>query len=149
MLFSCSGGDSPEPIPVVKNTAPTVPVLVVPANNKICLDNLVNFQWNTSVDAENDAISYQIQVARDNQFLQIVKTIDGPELAQNIPLDMGLAYYWRVKATDSKGLSSVFSPTYSFYTAVFFYCFCYYTCRIGKINKPCIGTKSLHLFAYI
>lgn len=117
LLFSCSGGDSPEPIPVVKNTAPTVPVLVVPANNKICLDNLVNFQWNTSVDAENDAISYQIQVARDNQFLQIVKTIDGPELAQNIPLDMGLAYYWRVKATDSKGLSSVFSPTYSFYTA--------------------------------
>lgn len=116
-LFSCSGGESPEPTPVAKNTAPTVPVLVAPTNNKLCLDNLVNFQWNVSVDAENDVISYQIQVARDNQFLQIVKTVDGTAISQNILLDKGLAYYWRVKATDSKSLSSDFSTTYSFYTA--------------------------------
>lgn len=117
LLFSCSGGDSPAPTPVVKNTAPTVPELLAPSNNKLCLDNSVNFQWNVSVDAENDAITYQIQVARDNQFLQIVKTIDGSTVTQNILLDKGLAYYWRVKATDSKSLSSVFSPTNSFYTA--------------------------------
>ena len=117
ILFSCSGGgDSPAPTPAV-NTAPTVPVLVAPTNSKLCVDNLVNFQWNVSVDAENDAISYQIQVARDTQFSQIVNTIDGSAISQNILLDKGLAYYWRVKATDSKNLSSNFSATYSFYTA--------------------------------
>ena len=119
LLFSCSGGGSSTPTPpVVKNTAPTVPALVAPVNSKLCVDNLVNFQWNVSVDAESDAIVYQIQVARDNLFAQIVSTIDGSNLvSQNIQLDKGLAYYWRVKATDSKGLSSDYSPTYSFYTA--------------------------------
>ncbi len=117
LLFSCGGGDSPAPTPVVKNTAPTAPVLVVPANSKLCVDNTVVFQWNVSADAENDVITYQIQVARDSQFLQIVKTIDGSAISQNILLDKGLSYYWRVKATDSKSLSSDFSATYSFYTS--------------------------------
>jgi hypothetical protein len=120
LLFSCSGGGSSTPTPpppVVKNTAPTVPVLTAPINSKLCVDNLVNFQWNASVDAESDAVTYQIQVARDNQFLQIVSTIDGAAISQNISLDKGLSYYWRVKATDSKSLSSEFSSVYSFYTA--------------------------------
>jgi len=121
LLFSCSGGGSstptPAPTPEVKNTAPTVPTLVAPINSKLCVDNLVNFQWNVSTDAESNAITYQIQVARDNQFSQIVSTIDGSAISQNISLDKGLAYYWRVKATDSKSLSSDFSAVYSFYTA--------------------------------
>lgn len=112
LFISCSGGD-----PEVKNTAPTVPTLVVPADNKLCVDNSVAFQWNLSSDAENNPITYQIQVAKDNQFAQIVKTAEGSIAVQTIILDKNTAFYWRVKATDSKGLSSIYSTTFKFYTA--------------------------------
>jgi hypothetical protein len=114
LLISCGGGDDPVPTP--KNIAPTIPVLVAPADNKLCVDNSVSFQWNVSTDSNNDPITYQIQVARDNQFLQIVKTLEGPANSQNISLEKGVAYYWRVKATDNKSLSSNYSSIYKFYT---------------------------------
>lgn len=113
MLISCGGGDS---VPAPKNTAPTIPILVAPTNNKLCIDNSVNFQWDVSTDSNKDPITYQIQVAKDNQFLQIVKTLESPENYQTISLEKGIAYYWRVKATDSKSLSSSYSSTYNFYT---------------------------------
>lgn len=111
-----SGGDDPA-TPTVQNTAPTVPVLTAPADNKLCLDNAVVFQWNSSTDNEKDAIVYQIQVARDNTFNQIVNTLDNSSITSNISLEKNTAYYWRVKATDSKGLASGYSPIYKFYTA--------------------------------
>ncbi|MFV8377079.1 hypothetical protein [Flavobacterium sp. LB1P71] len=114
LLISCGGGDDPVPTP--KNEAPTAPILVAPANNKLCVDNLVSFQWNVSTDSNNDPITYEIQVAKDNQFLQIVKTFEGPANSQNILLEKGVAYYWRVKATDNKSLSSDYSSVYNFYT---------------------------------
>jgi hypothetical protein len=115
LFVSCSSGDSTDP--EVKNTAPTVPALTAPLDNKLCVDNSVAFQWSSSTDAENDAITYQLQVSKDNQFAQIAKTADGSAASQTIALDKNTAYYWRVKATDSKGLSSSYSATFKFYTA--------------------------------
>jgi hypothetical protein len=115
LLVSCVGGD--DATPEAKNIAPTIPTLSSPAENKLCVDNTVVFQWNPSTDADKDAITYQIQVAKDNQFSQIIKTAEGPNASQTIALDKNTAYYWRLKATDSKGLSSEFSPTYKFYTS--------------------------------
>lgn len=115
LLFSCGSGggdDAPEDI----NTAPSVPMLSSPANNKLCIDNSVSFQWNVSIDAEKNPIVYQIQVATDNQFTQIVKTTEASSNSTIVGLDKGKAYYWRVKATDSKNTSSSYSATYSFYT---------------------------------
>jgi hypothetical protein len=119
LSISCGsgGGDDPAPTPEVKNTAPTIPTLVTPTDNKLCLDNTVAFQWNLSSDANKDPIVYQIQVAKDNQFSLNVKTVEGAAIGQTIALDKNTAYYWRIKATDSKGLSSDYSPTYKFYTA--------------------------------
>ncbi len=119
LFISCGGGggDDPTPTPEVKNTAPTIPTLVIPTDNKLCVDNTVTFQWNLSTDTNKDPITYQIQVAKDNQFSQIVKTAEGSTTGQTIALDKNTAYYWRIKATDSKGLSSDYSPTYKFYTA--------------------------------
>jgi hypothetical protein len=119
LFISCGGGggDDPAPTPEVKNTAPTIPTLVIPTDNKLCVDNTVAFQWNLSTDANKDPITYQIQVAKDNLFSQIAKTLDGATVGQTIALDKNTAYYWRIKATDSKGLSSDYSPTYKFYTA--------------------------------
>jgi hypothetical protein len=111
-LWSC-GGDEPTHV----NTVPTTPTLVSPANNSLCIDdNVVNFQWNTSTDSEGDAITYQIQVAKDNLFSQIAHTLTSTTTSQSISLEKGIAYYWRVKATDNKSASSNYSATFSFYT---------------------------------
>lgn len=115
LLFSCSGNDSSS-TPETSNTAPSVPTLTAPTNNKLCIDNVVSFEWNASTDAENNPIIYQIQIATDNQFTQIVKTAEGSSIGQTTTLNKGTAYYWRVKATDSKNSSSNYSSTYSFYT---------------------------------
>lgn len=117
LFISCGGGDDPAPTPVVTNSAPTIPTLVTPTDNKLCVDNTVAFQWNLSTDVNKDPITYQIQVAKDNTFSQIVRTVETSTVAQTIALDKNAAYYWRIKATDSKGLSSVYSATYKFYTA--------------------------------
>lgn len=113
-LGSC-GGDGPTPQPVV-NTAPTVPTLTYPTNNLLCIDNVVNFQWNASVDSQGDAINYQIQVAKDNLFSQIAHTLTSTTPSKSISLEKGIAYYWRVKATDSKNASSNYSALFYFYT---------------------------------
>lgn len=121
LLFTAcgsGGGDEPVTPPVPVNTAPTVPVLASPTDNKLCLDNTVVFQWNPSSDTEKDAIVYQIQVAKDNGFTQIASTLTATSnLTHTVTLDKNTAYYWRVKATDAKGLASAYSTTYKFYTA--------------------------------
>ena len=115
-FVACSGGgDDPKP---AENTAPTVPALSFPADNKLCLDNNVSFQWQASTDAEKDEIVYQIQIAKDNAFGQIVNTLDNSSFSKSpLQLDKNTAYYWRVKATDSKGLSSAYSSTFKFHTS--------------------------------
>jgi hypothetical protein len=115
LFFSCGGGGN-EPIGEPQNTAPTIPSLVAPNNSKLCINNSVTFEWAASTDAEKNPIVYQIQIAADNLFTQIVKTLDGTALSQTVDLEKGKAYYWRVKATDSKNASSNYSSTYSFYT---------------------------------
>lgn len=114
LLFSCGSDDSP--VPETKNMAPSVPVLASPTNATLCIDNVVNLEWSASTDTENNSIIYQIQIATDNQFTQVVKTAEGATIGQTITLNKGTAYYWRVKATDNKNASSNYSATYSFYT---------------------------------
>jgi hypothetical protein len=123
LFISCGGGSSgggatptPTPTPEPTNTAPTVPSLVAPTNSLLCINNVVTFEWNASTDAENNPIVYQLQIATDNQFAQIVSTTDVSLRSQAITLDKGKAYYWRVRATDSKSASSAYSGTFSFYT---------------------------------
>lgn len=116
LFTACGGGgDDSEPTPEA-NVAPTVPALVLPADNKLCVDNTVSFQWKLSTDANKDLITYQIQVSKDNTFTQIVKTNEVTADNSSISLDKNTAYYWRVKATDSKGLASSYSTVYKLYT---------------------------------
>jgi hypothetical protein len=115
-LWSCGGGGGETPTPTPANTASTVPTLASPVNNFLCIDNMVNFQWNASTDSPGDAITYQIQVAKDNLFSQIVHTVTSTTTSKSISLEKGIAYYWRVKATDNKSASSKYSATFNFYT---------------------------------
>jgi len=112
-LISCGGDDDSPPA----NTAPTIPTLIAPTNNKLCISNVVSFQWNISTDAENNPIIYQLQVAKDPQFTQITETYEGSANTKDFTLQKGTAYYWRVKATDDKNLSSEYSTVFNFYTS--------------------------------
>ena len=117
ILWSCGGGggETPTPPPVV-NTAPTVPILSSPVNNLLCIDNVLNFTWNSSTDAEGNAITYTIDVSKNNTFTEITHSQTTNSASKSITLDKGIAYYWRVKATDSKNASSEYSATFQFYT---------------------------------
>ncbi len=112
LFISCSsGGDDST------DTAPIAPTLIAPVNNILCLDNSVNFQWNIPVDKNNNNTSYQIQIAKDSQFSQIVKTAEGTSNSQTITLEKNTAYYWRIKTTDSQTSLSTYSSTFKFYTS--------------------------------
>lgn len=116
-LISCGGSDDSPTSSPVENTAPTAPTLVTPTNNKLCISNLVSFQWNVSTDANKDPITYQMQVAKDQQFTQIVETYEGSSNTKDFTLQKSTAYYWRVKATDDENLSSEYSTVYNLYTS--------------------------------
>ena len=119
LLWSCGGsggGDTPTPPPTPVNNAPTVPTLVYPANNLLCIDNVLDFDWNASTDPDGDSVTYQVQVAKDAGFSQLVHTVTESSTLRSLSLEKGIAYYWRVRATDSKSLSSSYSSTNQFYT---------------------------------
>jgi hypothetical protein len=113
-LISCANEDAPAE---VANVAPTVPTLVAPVNNKLCINNALSFQWNAATDSNNDPIIYQIQVSKDKDFARIVMTAESTAIYQNFTLEKATAYYWRVKATDNENLSSSYSASFSFYTS--------------------------------
>ena len=115
-LGACGGGgDDPTPPPVV-NSAPTVPTLTYPTNNLLCIDNVLNFQWNASTDSQGDPINYHIEVSKNTQFSPLTHNVTSTTTSKSITLEKGIAYYWRVKATDNKNASSNYSTTFSFYT---------------------------------
>ncbi|WP_291286472.1 hypothetical protein [Flavobacterium sp.] len=116
LLFAACGSDD-SGSPEAANEAPTVPALKLPVDNKLCVDNTVSFQWDLSTDSNKDAITYQIQVAKENTFAQIAKSSEVTTNTTSIALEKNTAYYWRVKATDSKGLASTYSSTFKLYTS--------------------------------
>lgn len=115
-IWSCGGGSDDSSTPEVTNEAPTIPVLLYPSNNLLCIENTINFQWNPSTDINNDFIDYTIQVSTDNEFNSIYSSLNVSLTSNSLTLDRGVAYYWRVKATDSNDASSNYSPTFNFYT---------------------------------
>jgi hypothetical protein len=118
LLFACSSGgdDTPPELPVSENKKPTIPTLVYPTNNLLCIDNTLEFSWNISSDPDGDAITYNIEVSKDNQFSTIDFTTSSTLTKHTFTLEKGIAYYWRVQATDSKNESNGFSSIFNLYT---------------------------------
>ena len=117
LFWSCGGGgsDTPPPPPPV-NKAPTTPTLVYPTNNLLCIENPVLCEWTTSTDSNGDVITYQVEVAKNSSFTQDKQTFNGQSITQAVSLEEDVAYYWRVKATDSNNASSSYSSVFKFYT---------------------------------
>lgn len=115
LITACSDNDSVPP--AVENKVPAIPVLKFPADGEICVESTLTFQWDIAVDPDNDDVIYQVQIALDAGFLNVVETIESIITNQTIVLEKNSRYYWRVKSTDSKGLSSAYTVYRSFYTA--------------------------------
>ena len=116
-MFSCGGGGGESEIiePDV-NTAPTVPSQIFPLDNTICTDNNVIFEWNSSTDAEGNVLSYRIEISENNSFSPITSSETSFSESKLISLEKGKAYFWRIKAVDSRNAESDFSPVMQFVT---------------------------------
>ncbi|MDV7186042.1 hypothetical protein R3X25_02010 [Lutibacter sp. TH_r2] len=120
ILIACGGsggGDNPPDPEVEVNEKPTTPSITYPTSSDLCEDNYVNFKWNTASDPNGDSVSYQLQIATNSSFSANVK--EYPNLSgtsKSVSLDKGTAYYWRVKAVDSKNLSGDYTSGVQFYT---------------------------------
>ncbi|WP_163411329.1 fibronectin type III domain-containing protein [Flavobacterium ajazii] len=112
LFVACSNGGDDEN----QNETPNVPKIISPANNKLCINNYVAFEWEYLKKPNNDLIIYQIEIAKDNQFNQIVETLETESNYTEIELELNTAYYWRIKTVNSEGISSKYSKTYKFYT---------------------------------
>ena len=84
------------------NTAPTAPVLKSPAIGEESVPLTPKLVWERSVDAENDAIVYDVFLDKS--------TTPNTKIAENVsiishsiktPLDSESVYYWRVVARDA------------------------------------------------
>ncbi|MBS1517895.1 MAG: hypothetical protein JSS91_07395 [Bacteroidetes bacterium] len=109
LFQSCESNDSP----VINNTpASNVPVLQSPANNSTVSTLSPVFDW----DNVSDALSYILQVSKNNSFTDIVLNVSGISVSNYSPagdtLNDSTSYFWRVrgvKSTDTTEWSSVFS----------------------------------------
>ncbi|SDY02963.1 SusE outer membrane protein [Lutibacter oricola] len=114
---SSGGGDTPPTPEPEENNAPSSPSLTQPANNLLCIDNNLTFQWGAATDPDGDAVKYLLEISTNNQFSSIEHSFSNlTGTSKSVTLDKGVAYYWRVKATDTENASSGYSSTYQFYT---------------------------------
>ncbi|RKR13302.1 hypothetical protein CLV91_2019 [Maribacter vaceletii] len=123
LLFSCSKsgngseGDDKPGTPPPENHAPSaVSSLTYPTNNLLCITNVLDFKWEASTDPDGDSVSYLLEISKNNAFSTIDNSYDVSTTSKMVTLEKEVAYYWRVKAIDSKNLSSEYSTTYQFYT---------------------------------
>ncbi len=116
LLTACGGGgdDTPEP---KENQAPAkVNSLVFPTNNLLCTTNTLDFEWGEVEDPDGDTVSYLLEISSDNLFTSVDESHTVSGKTKSVTVEKNTAYYWRVKAIDSKGLSSDFSNVFQFYT---------------------------------
>lgn len=95
------------------NAAAGTSTLLTPTNGAINVALQPNFTWS----AASQAASYEIQVATDNAFSNIVASASGlaGTTYSPAPLASNSIFYWRVRATNPCGTGS-YSSTFSFQT---------------------------------
>lgn len=124
ILFGCGGGkdeeiamDPPDENPVSEiNSPPSIPLLIYPSDKLLCIDNELEFTWESSSDTDGDLISYTMQVTNDKQFADIISETTSDETKTVITLEKGKTFFWRVLAIDEKNNKSNYSPSWEFYT---------------------------------
>lgn len=92
------------------------PSLTTPAHNSTGYMPNTSFFWNTVADAAG----YDIQIAGDSLFSNIVSARSGITIARYVPVD-ALPYsvlYWRVRAVDTAGVPGSWSARFAYTLAM-------------------------------
>lgn len=124
LVLGCSKGGNDNPLPPdqelenkqeAENGELTVPELIFPEKDQLCLDSEITFNWSDAINPEGGSLNYQIQISTNRAFTGIVEdqVIQGTSLS--LVMERGQDYYWRVLAIDSNGDMSDFSPSSAFY----------------------------------
>ena len=56
-----------------KNRAPSAVNLIYPSQNLLCIENTITFNWSEAIDPENDALEYNIIIAKDRAMTNIIE----------------------------------------------------------------------------
>lgn len=116
LFVACGGGSSSSGGGEVVNDAPSKVDLVYPTENLLCIENSITFDWSDATDPNNDNVTYKVEISKNRDMSNIIKTETANTSQAVITLDKGVAHYWRVTATDSKGKSGDASSVFAFYT---------------------------------
>lgn len=96
--FSTAASTTPTPGP----TGPGAFALTAPANNSRGHTGVVTLAWSAS----EGATSYNVTLARDNAFTQVLTTGGATQTSfplNGVALEPGVAYFWRVEARNATG----------------------------------------------
>jgi hypothetical protein len=99
---------------------PSVPVLLSPAPGEVVTDYTPLLDWgDSSVPAGTTLRYYHVRLATDSKFKSIVfnKWSNASELTVPTDLPADGMYYWQVRAVNTLGQGSAWSPPWSFSTA--------------------------------
>ncbi|AIZ42897.1 hypothetical protein [Cellulophaga baltica] len=118
LVFGCKKSDDASPIvePETLNTAPTVPVKTYPTNGLLCTENPLEFKWNSATDKEGDVISYELEIASDAGFNNIIERVTINSTSKILVLEKGIELNWRLRSKDTQNEVSPYSPNWKFYT---------------------------------
>ena len=107
--------DNNDDDPNLNNQSPSVPSLVFPEKDQLCLSNTLNFQWSAADDPENDALRYNIQISTNRAFTATIEDHTITDTNLELEMQKGQDYYWRVAAIDSEDNRSSYAEANAFY----------------------------------
>lgn len=108
--------------------------LTTPANQSVNVSLAPTFTW----EEKQSQLTYKIQIAKDDNFTQIIQSKSGleqPSFTPISPLENNTPYYWRVQASNPCG-SSPYSAAFKFTTS-----FAPGTCPEGTALSTLYQTK--------
>ncbi|SKB65626.1 Carboxypeptidase regulatory-like domain-containing protein [Salegentibacter holothuriorum] len=99
------------------NKKPNAPTLITPQDNAEGIQTVVDFTWN-SQDAENDILTYELEIRNDRNN-EVIRFTDLNDTVKKVEgLNYGYKYFWQVSVSDSLN-EPVLSEVYSFNTLEF------------------------------
>lgn len=86
------------------NGLPTAAANLIPKNEAIILNKKVTFTWDASVDADKDAVKYNLYVSEKEDFVEAdIKKALITDCTVELSLEVDKKYFWKVETIDAEG----------------------------------------------
>lgn len=117
-IFGIDGGQTP----IRVNTLPEVPVVLSPLGDTVLNSARPQLSFKTVVDADGDAVSYNLQLFQGQTLAADLKALAGSagttQVTPAADLTENARYLWSVQASDGEGLSAWSAPQGFYVNAV-------------------------------